>query len=70
MKQVTPQDGQSADIIADNLDKLKHIFPDAFTEGGIDFAVLRQLLGDEAVLDEGEEKYGLNWHGKKKLRMH
>ena len=69
MKQVTPQEGQSADIVADNLDKLRQIFPDAFTEGGIDFAVLRQLLGDEAVLEEGEEKYGLNWHGKKKARQ-
>ena len=31
--------------------------------------MLRQLLGDASVLDEGEEKYGLSWHGKKKARQ-
>ena len=31
--------------------------------------MFRQLLGDAKVLDEGEEKYGLNWHGKKKARQ-
>ena len=30
----------------------------------MDFEVLRQLLGNE--IDEREEKYGLNWHGKQK----
>lgn len=69
MKQITPQDGQSADIISENIEKLKQLFPDAFTENGINFEVLRQLLGDASVLDEGEEKYGLNWHGKKKARQ-
>lgn len=48
---------------------MKELFPDAFSEGGIDFDVLRQLLGDAKVLDEGEEKYGLVWHGKKKARQ-
>ena len=65
MKQVTPEEGQSANIIADNVDRLKELFPEAFTEGGVNFETLRQLLGDAGVLDEGEEKYGLNWHGKK-----
>jgi len=69
MKKVTDQDGQSADIVAGNIEKLKALFPDAFTEGGVNFDVLRQLLGDTSVLDEGEEKYGLNWHGKKQARQ-
>ena len=30
-------------------------------------AVLRQLLGD--AVDESEEKYGLNWHGKRRARQ-
>jgi len=38
-----------------------------FTEDGVNFEVLRQLLGDEVT--EGEEKYGLTWHGKKKARQ-
>ena len=48
---------------------MKDLFPDVFTEGNVNFDVLRQLLGDASVLDEGEEKYGMNWHGKKKARQ-
>ena len=67
MEKMTKQDGGSLDIVNENLEALKTIFPEAFTENGVDFDVLRQLLGDE--LDEGEEKYGLNWNGKKKARQ-
>lgn len=69
MKKVTLEEGQSLDMVSENIEKLKDLFPDAFTEGGVHFDTLRQLLGDAAVLDEGEEKYGLNWHGKKKARQ-
>lgn len=69
MKHVTPEEGQSANIIAENLERLRELLPDAFTENGVNFETLRQLLGDAQVLDEGEEKYGLNWHGKKKARQ-
>ncbi|MFX9716223.1 site-specific DNA-methyltransferase [Acinetobacter baumannii] len=69
MKHVTPEEGQSANIIAENIERLKELLPDAFTENGVNFETLRQLLGDAQVLDEGEEKYGLNWHGKKKARQ-
>lgn len=66
MKKVQPEEGQSADMVADNIERLKELFPEAFSEDGVDFDVLRQLLGDASVLNKGEEKYGLNWHGKKK----
>lgn len=69
MKKVQPKEGESANIVSENLERLKELFPEAFNEGGIDFDVLRQLLGDAKVLDEGKEKYGLNWHGKKKARQ-
>ena len=69
MKKVQPEEGESADIVSENIERLKELFPDVFGEGGVDFEVLRQLLGDDEVLDEGEEKYGLNWHGKKKARQ-
>ena len=59
--------GQSADIVADNIDQLKSLFPEAFTEGKVSFDVLKQLLG--GAVDEREEKYGLNWHGKKAARQ-
>ena len=69
MKKVQPKKGESVNIVSENLERLKELFPEAFNEGGIDFNVLRQLLGDAKVLDEGKEKYGLNWHGKKKARQ-
>ena len=69
MRQVQPEEGQSANIVSENIEHLRELFPEAFTEGGVNFDVLRQLLGDAKVLDEGEEKYGLNWHGKKKARQ-
>ena len=69
MKPVELKDGESADIVHKNVQHLKELFPEAFTEDGVNFDTLRQLLGDLKVLDEGEEKYGLNWHGKKQARQ-
>ena len=68
MQQLTAADPEtrSPDLVADNVAQLKALFPDAFTEGKIDFDVLRQLLGD--AVDDNEEKYGLNWHGKRRAR--
>ncbi len=60
-------DAQSANLVEGNLAQLKALFPEAFTEGRVDFEVLKQLLG--AAVDEREEKYGLNWHGKRRARQ-
>ena len=67
MELMKEQDGESLDIVRENVEALKTLMPEAFTEDGIDFDTLRQLLGDE--IDEGEEKYGLTWFGKKKARQ-
>lgn len=69
MNKITTADpeSRSEDIVAGNIEQLKAIFPEAFTEGKIDFDVLRQLLG--GMVDEREEKYGLNWFGKRKARQ-
>jgi adenine-specific DNA-methyltransferase len=69
MKKLTANDPEtkSADVVAENLAHLQAIFPKAFTEGRIDFAVLRQLLG--GAVDDTPEKYGLNWHGKRAFRQ-
>lgn len=67
MDALKKEDGESLSIFDENIEALKTIFPDAFTEDGIDFDVLRQLLGDDVA--DGEEKYGLTWHGKKKARQ-
>ena len=56
----------SADVVAENIEHLKALFPEAFTEGKVDFEVLKQLLG--GAVEEREEKYGLNWHGKRRAR--
>lgn len=73
MKKVTLEEGESTNIVEDNIDQLKALFPEVVTEdkdgAQINFNTLRQLLGDEKVVEEGEEKYGLNWHGKKKARQ-
>lgn len=58
---------QSADIVSGNVAALQSLFPEAFSEGRIDFEVLEQLLG--GAVDEREEKYGLNWHGKRRARQ-
>ncbi|WP_301741679.1 site-specific DNA-methyltransferase [Klebsiella pneumoniae] len=58
---------QSMNITADNITKLKSLFPEAFNEGSVDFEVLKQLLGEN--VDDKEERYGLNWHGKRQARQ-
>ena len=69
MKKITPTDPEtcSADVLAENLQHLRTLFPEVFTEGKVDFDVLKQLLGGD--VDEREEKYGLNWHGKRQARQ-
>lgn len=58
----------SGDVVAENVAALKALFPQIMTDGKVDFEVLRQLLGDK--VEEGEERYGLNWKGKAKARAH
>ncbi|HEN3633399.1 TPA: site-specific DNA-methyltransferase, partial [Yersinia enterocolitica] len=58
---------QSMNITDDNICKLQSLFPEAFSEGKIDFDVLKQLLGGK--IDDKEERYGLNWHGKRQARQ-
>jgi adenine-specific DNA-methyltransferase len=60
-------EAQSADIVADNLSQLQSLFPEAFSEGKVQFDTLRQLLGGS--VDEADEKFCLSWHGKKKAKQ-
>ncbi|KHT22355.1 hypothetical protein RC96_05560 [Pectobacterium carotovorum subsp. carotovorum] len=60
-------DSQSMDIVADNISKLKELFPEAFTEGKVDFDTLKEVLGD--YIDGREERYSFTWNGKSKARM-
>ncbi len=52
----------SQDILADNIQKLKEIFPEVFSEGRVDFEKLQLLLGD--LITPKDDLYGLNWWGK------
>lgn len=72
MKPIEANDplAQSANLTAEKIDQLHQLFPEAITEDAsgrkVDFEVLRGLLGD--AISESDEKYGLNWHGKRAAR--
>lgn len=59
--------GTSMDIVQDNIEKLKQIFPEIFTEGKIDFQVLKQLLGEH--IENDKERYSFTWKGKTQARQ-
>ena len=66
MDKLTQADAASHDTVADNLDKLKALFPEALTEGKIDFDVLKETLGE--YCETREERYNFTWPGKSKAR--
>ncbi len=63
---------KSPDLLAANVAALRALFPELVTEGAdgvaVNVDVLKQLVGDQTVT-ETEEKYGLNWHGKRRARQ-
>lgn len=60
-------EGTSMNIVQDNIEKLKEIFPEIFTEEKIDFEVLKQLLGEKIETDK--ERYSFTWKGKTEARQ-
>ena len=64
MRKVTPGEPEtrSPDLLAENLRRVEALFPEAFTEGRIDFDALRGILG--GAVDDSSEKFGLSWRGK------
>ena len=59
--------GKTMDIVAENVGKLKELFPEAFTEGKVDFEALKEVLG--TFVDDRDERYSFTWNGKSKARM-
>lgn len=59
-------DGSSLNIVQDNIEQLKTLFPDIFSEGKIDFDALRTIMGD--AVEAGDERYNFTWHGKAAAR--
>ena len=63
MKKITIDDpeSRSTDVVAENVQHLKTLFPEAFTEGQLDFEVLKQLLGGAVNDRRGELRPQLAW---------
>lgn len=63
---------RSPDFVRENLLRLQALFPELLTEGpagpSVNVDVLKALVGDQTVTD-ADEKYGLNWHGKRQARQ-
>lgn len=74
MQKLTAADPEThtPDLVAANLAALQALFPELITEGpdgvAVNIDVLKALVGDKTVSD-ADEKYGLNWHGKRRARQ-
>ncbi|HEK2898215.1 TPA: site-specific DNA-methyltransferase [Proteus mirabilis] len=60
-------EAKSLDITAQNIEQLKQLFPDVFSEGKIDFEALKAVLGED--IDDSNERYNFTWNGKNKARQ-
>ncbi len=60
--EITKLELQSENIVQDNIEKLKQLFPEIVTEGKIDFYKLKEALGEE--IEDNDEKYEFTWKGK------
>lgn len=62
-------DGRSLHITAENIARLQQLFPDAVSEGRVDFDRLRAALGTaDALAPAGPDHYELRWAGKSAAR--
>ena len=55
-------DGLSTDLENANMEKLKSVFPECFSEGKLDIDKLLSLCGE--YIDNDFEKYKFEWNGK------
>ncbi|WP_294281385.1 site-specific DNA-methyltransferase, partial [Pseudomonas sp.] len=59
-------DGKSLDIVSENIQNLKELFPEVFSEGKIDFTKLQEELGE--FTDKENERYNFTWNGKQEAK--
>ncbi|MGJ0363228.1 site-specific DNA-methyltransferase [Aliarcobacter cryaerophilus] len=59
-------DGKSKDLVNENIEKLKEIFPEVFSEGKIDFSKLEEELG--FFKEKSDERYNFTWNGKSEAK--
>ena len=60
-------ESKSLDITNANIEQLKQIFPDVFSEGKVDFDALKAVLGE--AVDDSDERYNFTWNGKNRARQ-
>ncbi|WP_326974687.1 site-specific DNA-methyltransferase [Caproicibacter sp. BJN0012] len=59
---MTKLNGQSENILKDNIAALRELFPEVCCEEKIDFDKLKQVLGE--YTDDSAERYNFTWNGK------
>ena len=64
MAEIEKMNLESLDIVDERFDRMREIFPEVFSESGIDFDKLRLELGAE--VDDADERYAFTWPGKTK----
>ena len=62
MSEIETMNLESKDLVEERLEQMRELFPEVFSESGIDFEKLRLELGDE--VDDGDERYAFTWPGK------
>ena len=62
MSKIKKIDLRSMDIIIEQKEKLRRLFPEVFTEDKIDFEKLKLVFGE--AIETGKERYGMTWPGK------
>jgi len=60
-------EAKSLDITQQNIEQLKTLFPDVFSENKIDFDALKAVLGE--AVDDSDERYNFTWNGKTRARQ-
>jgi len=58
-----PVERQSVDLVKENIARLKELFPEAVSEGKVDFEKLKATLGE--IVDDKPERYSFTWAGKR-----
>ena len=59
-------DGKSLDIKEQNIEQLKELFPEVFSEGKINLKKLQEELG--SFSDDENERYNFTWNGKQNAK--
>jgi len=59
-------DSKSLNLTAEKLEQLRALFPEVFSEGKVDFARLKDILGENVAFPN--EHYELSWAGKTEAR--